>query len=66
MYRYFRTRHNKYKKTTVFAVVFLILTNETNNNMKKEIGLVLSGGGTKGIAEAGVLKFLEEKNIFPF
>ena len=33
--------------------------------MKKEIGLVLSGGGTKGIAEAGALKFLEEKNIFP-
>ena len=45
-------------------MVFLILTNETNN-MKKEIGLVLSGGGTKGIAEAGALKFLEEKNIFP-
>lgn len=33
--------------------------------MKKEIGLVLSGGGTKGIAEAGALKFMEEKNIFP-
>ena len=44
---------------------FLILTNETNNNMKKEIGLVLSGGGTKGIAEAGALKFLEEKKYFP-
>ncbi|UWX61196.1 patatin-like phospholipase family protein [Chryseobacterium oranimense] len=26
-------------------------------------GLVLSGGGTKGIAHAGVLKFLNEKNI---
>ncbi|MET3536154.1 patatin-like phospholipase family protein [Chryseobacterium limigenitum] len=26
-------------------------------------GLVLSGGGTKGIAHAGVLKFLKEKNI---
>ncbi len=45
-------------------MVFLILTNETNNNMKKEIGLVLSGGGTKGIAEAGALKFLEEKIFF--
>lgn len=33
--------------------------------MKKKIGLILSGGGTKGIAEAGVLKFLEEKNISP-
>lgn len=32
--------------------------------MKKEIGLVLSGGGTKGIAEAGALKFLEKKIFF--
>ncbi len=32
---------------------------------KKRTGLVLSGGGTKGIAHAGVLKFLEEKHIRP-
>lgn len=31
----------------------------------KSLGLVLSGGGTKGIAHAGVLKFLEEKSIRP-
>ncbi len=31
----------------------------------KSVGLVLSGGGTKGIAHAGVIKFLEEKQIFP-
>lgn len=33
--------------------------------MKKheKIGLVLSGGGNKGVAHAGVLKFLKEKNI---
>ncbi|WP_417428869.1 patatin-like phospholipase family protein [Halpernia sp.] len=31
----------------------------------KNLGLVLSGGGTKGVAHAGVLKFLEEKNIIP-
>src|SRR3970040_65456 len=31
----------------------------------KSIGLVLSGGGTKGIAHAGVIKFLEEKKIHP-
>lgn len=30
-----------------------------------EIGLVLSGGGHKGIAHAGALKFLEEQNIKP-
>ncbi|PKB16357.1 patatin-like phospholipase family protein [Flavobacterium sp. 5] len=31
----------------------------------KSIGLILSGGGSKGIAHAGVLQFLEEKNIHP-
>lgn len=30
-----------------------------------KIGLVLSGGGTRGLAHAGVLKFLNEKNIEP-
>lgn len=30
---------------------------------KFNLGLVLSGGGTKGVAHAGVLKFLAEKNI---
>lgn len=29
----------------------------------KNIGLVLSGGGSKGIAHAGAIKYLEEKNI---
>lgn len=28
-------------------------------------GYVLSGGGSKGLAHAGALKFFEEKNIFP-
>jgi predicted acylesterase/phospholipase RssA len=42
-------------------VVFLILQFKTNKLMEKKIGLVLSGGGTKGISEAGVLQFLEEK-----
>ena len=32
-----------------------------NNNVS--IGLALSGGGHKGLAHAGVLQFLEEKNI---
>jgi NTE family protein len=35
------------------------------NKKTKSIGLILSGGGSKGIAHAGVLQFLEEKNIFP-
>lgn len=32
---------------------------------KYDLGLVLSGGGTKGVAHAGVLKFLAEKNVKP-
>lgn len=31
----------------------------------ENLGLVLSGGGTKGVAHAGVLKFFEEQNIKP-
>lgn len=29
----------------------------------KSLGLVLSGGGTKGLAHVGVIQFLEEQNI---
>ena len=32
---------------------------------KHQLGLVLSGGGTRGIAHAGALKFLAEKDIHP-
>lgn len=32
---------------------------------QNKIGLVLSGGGSKGIAHAGVLQFLEEQEIIP-
>jgi NTE family protein len=35
------------------------------NDQPKSIGLILSGGGSKGIAHAGVLQFLEEKKILP-
>lgn len=31
----------------------------------KSIGLTLSGGGSKGLAHAGAIKFLEEQNIRP-
>ena len=36
-----------------------------NEMEKKKLGLVLSGGGTKGVAHAGAIKFLGEKNIEP-
>ena len=35
------------------------------NLKSKSIGLVFSGGGSKGLAHAGVIKFLQEKNIKP-
>ena len=35
------------------------------NLKSKSIGLVFSGGGSKGLAHAGVIKYLEEKNIKP-
>ncbi len=35
------------------------------NRQTKHVGLVLSGGGSKGLAHAGVLQFLEEQNIIP-
>jgi len=33
--------------------------------MQKQIGLTLSGGGTKGLAHAGVLKYLVENDFHP-
>ncbi|RMF02805.1 MAG: phospholipase [Bacteroidetes bacterium] len=36
-----------------------------HTSKKKEIGLVLSGGGVRGVAHAGVLKALEENGIRP-
>lgn len=35
------------------------------DSSRKQIGLTLSGGGTKGLAHAGVLKYLEEQEIRP-
>lgn len=35
------------------------------NLYSKSIGLALSGGGTKGLAHAGAIKFLEEQDIRP-
>jgi len=35
----------------------------TNPSQKPKIGLVLSGGGAKGLAHIGVLKVLEEQGV---
>ncbi len=53
----------------ILVLVFLSLIaygqNPKNNNPKPKIGVVLSGGGAKGFAHIGVLKVLEENNIYP-
>ena len=53
------------KRIYVLFVLFLLLFNVSaqNTNTRPELGLVLSGGGAKGLAHIGVLKVLEESGI---
>ena len=49
------------KRVLVFLLVlFLVLDGQAQ---RKKVGLVLSGGGAKGVAHIGVLKVLEEAGI---
>lgn len=49
------------KRSLVFLLVlFLALGVQAQ---RKKVGLVLSGGGAKGVAHIGVLKVLEEAGI---
>ena len=44
-------------------LIFLILTIAVGNMNAQSVGLVLSGGGAKGLSHIGVIKALEENNI---
>lgn len=44
-------------------ILLIILLNLNQSVFSQKIGLVLSGGGAKGLAHIGVLKALEENNI---
>ncbi|RLD61011.1 MAG: alpha/beta hydrolase [Bacteroidetes bacterium] len=57
-------------------ILYLILTtfiffspirtkSQDNSGKRKKIGLVLSGGGAKGIAHVGILKAMEEEGLRP-
>ena len=64
---YITVKHLLY---TLVACILLfnskLIAQDTNrNNDQPKIGLVLSGGGAKGIAHIGVLKVLEELNLRP-
>jgi NTE family protein len=52
----------------VLIITVLCITVIARNSMAQDnpkIGLVLSGGGAKGLAHIGILKFLEEAGITP-
>ena len=54
---------------SLWAVLLLIITppafsqDPVSSNSRPKIGLVLSGGGAKGAAHIGVIKYLEELEI---
>jgi NTE family protein len=56
-----------------FSVIFILLVfitsaplySQDSSKQRPKIGLVLSGGGAKGLAHIGVLKVLEEAGITP-
>ena len=50
------------KKFVFLFVIFMALTYSLQAERKK-VGLVLSGGGAKGVAHIGVLKVLERAGI---
>jgi NTE family protein len=59
------------QKTFLIIIVLLLFSDVFNlkaqlkENERPKVGLVLSGGGAKGLAHMGVLKVLEEVGIFP-
>ncbi|MBN2669454.1 MAG: patatin-like phospholipase family protein [Bacteroidales bacterium] len=50
---------------SLILILSLLIAISAFTQTKPKIGLVLSGGGAKGIAHIGVLKELEKKGIRP-
>jgi NTE family protein len=59
------------KRYCFIAIILLAFTSgniinaQNKTNKRPKIGLVLSGGGAKGLAHVGVLKVLEEAGVIP-
>ena len=61
------------KRNTILSVLLFVLfsfhnylQSQTGNNPERlKIGLVLSGGGAKGIAHVGIIKAMEEEGLRP-
>lgn len=47
----------------VFAILHLPVFAQSQNTHRPKVGLVLGGGGAKGAAEVGVLKYIEQSGI---
>lgn len=62
MYTYFQRTCS-----LLLFIIFLAGTSQAQDTPRerKTLGLVLSGGGAKGMAHVGVLKVLEEEGIYP-
>src|SRR4051812_17041773 len=56
---------SKYPSFSTLTVSFLLCSIAVLSQHRPKIGLVLSGGGAKGIAHIGVLKVLERAGITP-
>ncbi|MFI3240387.1 MAG: patatin-like phospholipase family protein [Bacteroidales bacterium] len=50
-----------YRRVGLYITLFLLVVNSLS--ARESVGLVLSGGGAKGIAHIGVIRALEENNI---
>ncbi len=55
----------KYATLLFLLIIFSITAQSSDTLRKPKIGLVLSGGGAKGLAHIGVLKALEQYHIHP-
>lgn len=53
------------KALVLFGIILWSLGLSAQHDQKPKIGLVLSGGGAKGLAHIGVLKVLEEVGVQP-
>ena len=51
------------KKITTWLLLLLAFALQAQENPRPKVGLVLSGGGAKGLAHIGVLKVLEENGV---
>lgn len=52
-------------KTKILFLTLLFFTASFNLYSEQKIGFALSGGGAKGLMHIGVLKTLEENNVYP-